>query len=276
MLTSNSSFFFFHFNSDPDWLFPWGFFFFLRHFLPARHMWMEVADNFEWGEIRCGFSNQQSNLPLRLWDRASEWSYNNGLASVLTTTLQLGLLGYRFTIPDMIGGNNYGNSALPPAELFIRWVQLNTFLPFMQFSIAPWDFVEHEEVEHCVRTVLEIRETFQAFLVAECNRSASSGFPVIRPISWVSPSDITTYDIVDQFMFGDSILVAPVLAPGCVVRKVYLPRLPHGRSWHRLTTSPNQDASTIALAGGRWYDVLVTHDSFPVFYWEPMKSPEPT
>ena len=40
----------------------------------------------------------------------------------------------------MIGGNVYNDADLPSDELFIRWMQLNAFMPAMQFSISPWQY----------------------------------------------------------------------------------------------------------------------------------------
>lgn len=54
------------------------------------------------------------------------------------------LNGYSLVLPDMIGGNGFNlaneDSALPTKQLFIRWVQANTFLPAMQYSFVPWNF----------------------------------------------------------------------------------------------------------------------------------------
>lgn len=56
----------------------------------------------------------------------------------------MNLNGYPFVLPDMIGGNGYNlphaQADIPTKELFIRWVQANTFLPAMQFSFPPWGF----------------------------------------------------------------------------------------------------------------------------------------
>lgn len=77
-------------------------------------------------------------------DRDSIWGLNNGLPTIITTTIQMNLNGYTLVLPDMIGGNGYNldheQADLPSKELFIRWVQANTFLPAMQFSFAPWNF----------------------------------------------------------------------------------------------------------------------------------------
>ena len=43
-------------------------------------------------------------------------------------------LGYPFVLPDMIGGNGYGDdpldeSTIPSREMYIRWLQANVFMP---------------------------------------------------------------------------------------------------------------------------------------------------
>ena len=37
----------------------------------------------------------------------------------------------------MIGGNGYGEGP-PSRELYIRWLQVNVFMPSMQISYVPW------------------------------------------------------------------------------------------------------------------------------------------
>jgi len=71
-------------------------------------------------------------------DKSSTWSIENGLKAVVTTLLAMNMVGYSFVMPDMVGGNGYVD--LPNKELFIRWLQANTFMPTMQFSYVPWDF----------------------------------------------------------------------------------------------------------------------------------------
>jgi myogenesis-regulating glycosidase len=53
--------------------------------------------------------------------------------------LQLNMVGYGLVLPDMIGGNGY-NGIKPDEEIFLRWLQANTFMPSLQFSFVPWDY----------------------------------------------------------------------------------------------------------------------------------------
>ena len=60
----------------------------------------------------------------------------------------------------MIGGNGYQmdddplHSSNPPTkELFVRWLQANTFMPAMQFSFLPWTYDQE------VRVIRKLRYT---------------------------------------------------------------------------------------------------------------------
>lgn len=89
-------------------------------------------------EVRVG--QQSQNLPnfVRMLDKDTRWGINNGLKTLVTTLLQMNMVGYSLVLPDMIGGNGYGKT--PTKELFIRWLQANVFMPSLQYSYVPWDF----------------------------------------------------------------------------------------------------------------------------------------
>ena len=46
---------------------------------------------------------------------------------------------YSFVLPDMVGGNNYGEGH-PSKELFIRWLQVSALMPSIQISFPPWEY----------------------------------------------------------------------------------------------------------------------------------------
>ena len=90
---------------------------------------------------------------VRMLDKDSHWGYDNGIKTLVTTLLQMTIsgnnlsnslrccliklklhLGYPFVLPDMIGGNGYGDdpldeSTIPSREMYIRWLQANVFMP---------------------------------------------------------------------------------------------------------------------------------------------------
>ena len=78
----------------------------------------------------------------------------------------------------------------------------------------------------------------------------------MRPLLFDFPDDGECTDIGDQFMFGDKMLVAPILEEGARTRRVYLPR---GDSWTDAWTGET-------LLGGVWIDVEAPMEKVPFFY----------
>ncbi len=180
----------------------------------------------ERAEVRVGYFTQEQPVLVRLLDRTSTWGPDNGLQSVLNAVLSIGLGGYIFVMPDMIGGNGVTVSALdstslPSRELYVRWVQLSTFLPVMQFSIAPWRY-DNETVAH-IRSLTQLHYDLRFDILA--NNSLDSGYPMIRPLWWraVDSNDERTWTISDQFFIGDDYMVAPMLTVNQREREVYFP-----------------------------------------------------
>ena len=54
----------------------------------------------------------------------------------------------------------------------------------------------------------------------------STGAPIIRPLWWLHPTDATCQTIDDEYLIGDSMLVAPVVKQGMRLRNIYIPEGP--------------------------------------------------
>ena len=100
-------------------------------------------------EVRTGRHSQHLPVWVRMLDKFSTWGLDNGLKSMVTTLLQFGLVGHPFVLPDMVGGNGYGEG-LPSRELYIRWMQVNVFMPAIQISFVPWMYDEQVVVHALV------------------------------------------------------------------------------------------------------------------------------
>ncbi|CAG7820577.1 unnamed protein product, partial [Allacma fusca] len=161
-------------------------------------------------EVRSGRLNQKEAIFTRMLDKDSKFGYDNGLKSLLPTLFDFGLKGYTFVLPDMIGGNSYGDR--PNRELYIRWLQANAFMPSIQFSILPWEY--DPEVVSIARGILSIRNEFAGKIIEAAEFSVLDGTPINRPMWWYDPLDTKTFVIDNQYMLGDDILVAPVLDEG--------------------------------------------------------------
>ena len=75
------------------------------------------------------------------------------------------------------------------------------------------------------------------------------GWPIVRPLWWLAPTDAVALNCDSQFLLGDNLLVAPVLHAGARSRDVYLPgaRTVCWRDY--FATDPRE---TPILTGGTW------------------------
>jgi alpha-glucosidase len=142
----------------------------------------------------------------------------------------LGLSGIPFAGSD-IGGFN----GAPNAELYSRWLQAASLVPFMRTHAMietprrePWSYgAEHERAN---RATIRLRYHLMPAIYTAYDQHTRNGAPVIKPVFWNSLTDSVALSIDDEFILGDHLLVAPVVEPGQNNRPVYLPA---GR-WYRL------------------------------------------
>ncbi|KAI4463778.1 glycosidase family 31 [Holotrichia oblita] len=172
-------------------------------------------------EVRAGWGTQDLPVFVRMIDKDSRWGLNNGLRSLVTTLLQMNMNGYTMVLPDMVGGNGYEDER-PSAEMFIRWLQANTFMPNIQFSYVPWDFDDDTVIE-LSRKFVELHAQYADEIIKAMEKSISDGYPVNPPVWWVDPTNSEALIQDTEYMLGEDILVAPVLEEGAVTRDIYLP-----------------------------------------------------
>ncbi|HRE49150.1 MAG TPA: glycoside hydrolase family 31 protein [Aggregatilineales bacterium] len=204
-----------------------------------------AATHFPYCEVRSGWFNHREPILFRHWDKFSTWGLDNGLASVITTALALSLSGYPFALPDMIGGNAYGGVDADK-ELLIRWTQASALMLAIQFSITPWDF-DAETVAIC-KKYADLHVSLAEDRLAAAVEATRSGTPVIRPIWWGDPTNVTAQGIADEYLLGAKYLVAPVVTMGARQRDIYLPngtwrdyesgKRYEGRTWLRDYPAP--------------------------------------
>ncbi|XP_039593000.1 SITS-binding protein isoform X2 [Polypterus senegalus] len=192
---------------------------------------------------------RSSHLPVfvRMTPLESDWSYS-GLKGIIPSVLHYSLLGYNFFIPDAVGGS-LSNEFVTDEELFIRWLEIVTFLPVISFRTPPWVCGE-DMVLNLTRTyITKHREFVVPLIIKYADEWASMGTPIFRPLWWISPDDPTTYTIDDEFLIGNELLVAPVTERGAVQRNIYFP----GSEYQWIDTS-----------NARVFDGGTQVDSYPV------------
>lgn len=145
-------------------------------------------------EVRAAQGTQDLPIFLRMLDKDTEWTLTkNGLPTLITTLLQLNMVGYPFILPDMIGGNGYNTTVTK--ELFIRWLQVNVFMPSIQFSYVPWDF--DDEAIEISRVFTKLHADYTNVIMEAMHNAVKTGEPVNPPIWWIDPEDRIAQAISD-------------------------------------------------------------------------------
>ncbi|XP_050068491.1 myogenesis-regulating glycosidase isoform X2 [Anopheles maculipalpis] len=165
----------------------------------------------------------------------SSWS---GLQSIIPTMLSYGIIGFPFLMPGPVGGDfvlptqqlkkmySYYSFELPPLpdkELYIRWLQLATFLPVLRFTHLPSEYRD-DTVTAIAKELADVRQRVLPLLERFSSIAMDEGLPIIRPLWMLDSTDVNCFSIDDEFSIGDGMIVAPVLERGETVREVYLPQ----------------------------------------------------
>ena len=168
---------------------------------------------------------QGKGLSQRLTDKAHSWD-KRGINMLIPNGLAMSLLGYSFCCPDMIGGGLVGdflntNYQEIDQQLFVRYAQISTFFPMMQFSLAPWKVLNKENLE-IIKKCCSIHDEISTYIKELVIESSKNCTPIIRNMEFEFPEN--GYEqIKDQFMLGSKYLVAPVVLKDTFKRQVVLP-----------------------------------------------------
>ncbi len=183
---------------------------------------------------RSGFAGIQKYACVWTGDNVSNWKH---LRMTIPMLLNLGLSGVSFCGAD-VGGFTYKIKVLlidlimkrinPSKELYARWLELSCLTPFFRTHAIlyskdqePWSF--GKEVENISRKYILLRYQLLPYIYGLFFLSYRKGLPVMRPLFLNYPEDKMSYNIDDEFMVGDNILVAPVVEEKEISRYVYLP-----------------------------------------------------
>ena len=170
---------------------------------------------------RACYSGVQKYSTVWTGDNQSIWPH---LQLSISQLCNLGLSGAIFSGTD-IGG--FGTNT--HKELLIRWLEASLFNPLFRnhceissIHQEPWCF--DEETINIYRKFVNLRYEFIPYLYDLFFEHLISGLPIIRPLVMEYQNDKNTFDLNDEFMVGENILVAPIITQGSSKRMVYLPK----------------------------------------------------
>ncbi|KAK6222880.1 hypothetical protein LQW54_000690 [Pestalotiopsis sp. IQ-011] len=228
--------------------------------------------------LRCAWAGSQKYGAL-VWsgDIASSWSsFRNQLAA----GLNMGLAGIPWWTTD-IGGFHGGDPDDEQfRELFVRWFQWGAFCPVMRLhgdreprqpqqgttggatccsgaDNEVWSY--GPDVYEVCKKYMGIREQMRDYTRELMRQAHESGAPIMRTLFYEFPLDKKSWEVSEQYMYGDKYLCCPVLEAGKTRLSVYLPPLTEGKKWSAFS----DDGAS--YEGGQTVEVDCPLDTMPVF-----------
>lgn len=203
---------------------------------------------------RAAYSGTQRYTSSWTGDNVANWEH---LWIANIQAQRMAMSGFSF-----VGSDIGGFAEQPHGELFTRWIQLGVFHPFCRVHSSgdhgnqePWAF--DDEVTDIVRKFIELRYQLLPYLYTAFWQYADEGIPMLKPLMLYDQDDSHTHYRTDEFVFGDKILVCPILEANAKGRRLYTPR----GQWYNYWTDE-------VVIGGKemWVDADI--DSIPMFVKE--------
>ena len=190
-------------------------------------------------------------------DSCSSW---DGMAGSLKGGLHFGLSGFAFWSHDVPGFHtlpNFMNSVVDD-DVYIRWTQFGVFSSHIRYhgtnKREPWHY---PNIAPLVKKWWKLRYALIPYILQESRKATESGSTLVQALVFHHPEDKTCWHIDDEYYFGDSFLVAPVMNSDNR-RDVYLPE----GIWVNFFTGER-------IEGGRWLkDIEVPLEEMPVYVRE--------
>lgn len=236
---------------------------------PNRHceLYAQFGLDYPLNEFRACWKNGGQPLAQRLADKDHSWTDLKKLIPQMTLE---GLIGHPFACPDMIGGgeiNSFGYSAIlgkSDAETFtanqldqdlvVRSAQCHALMPMMQFSVAPWRILDAEHLA-AVKGAVTIRAQFADRIVQLAKKAATTNEPIVSNLEYVFPRQGYAA-INDQFMLGDRLMIAPVVAKGQTTREVVFPEGEWRADDGQIINGPVRLTLSVPLTRLPWFERL--------------------
>lgn len=172
------------------------------------------------------------------------------MAETIRSGLSLACGGFGFWSHDISG---FENTA--PADIYKRWCQFGLLSSHSRLHGSssyrvPWLF--DEEACAVLRKFVKLKCALMPYLYRQAVKAHEEGIPMMRPMFVEFPGDRACEPLDKQYMFGDSLLVAPIFKEGGQVEYY----LPEGK-WINLLTKET-------VTGGKWQKEVHDYFSMPL------------
>src|SRR5574344_402615 len=205
---------------------------------------------------RSGFIGQQ-HYGVNTWsgDVTSSWTT---LANQIPAALNFSACGIPYWNSDtggfFVGTYSTGINDAAWRRLYMRWTQFSTFCPLMRFhgTNTPREIYqfgtegdEKGDFDQILKYI-KIRYRMLPYLYSTAWEISSNDKTFMNALALAYEGDSNARTVKDEYMFGGSFLVAPVLKDSATSRSVYLPQ---GTKWYNFWTGDTSDAGTVTFQG---------------------------
>ena len=208
----------------------------------------ETGDGVVWA--RSAWAGNQ-RFPLH-WGGDNSPNYHNMLPQ-MQGGLSFGLSGFQFWSHD-IGGF----CGAVDQQLLIRWMQLGMFISHSRihgfgdrelYKFAP-------ETMRICRDYIRLRYRLMPYIYGAAMQCVADSLPLARALVVEYQDDPTTWNMGDEYLFGNDMLVAPIFTEDGQ-RRVYLP----AGEWTDWWTKAR-------ITGNRWIEVQADIETLPLYLRE--------
>ena len=203
--------------------------------------------------MRSGYSGSQ-RFGMMPWsgDVSRSWG---GLQSQTEIALQMGMQGMGYMHSDLGGfaGDYFDN------ELYIRWLQYGVFQPIFrphaQEEVASEPVYKDIVTKAKAKKQVELRYQMMPYNYTLAFDNNQKGTPLMRPLFFEEPTNITLATVCENYLWGNDFLVAPIMKSNVTTTSVYFPK---SNNWFDFYTDQKYEAGTTK-------SVSVSEDHIPVF-----------
>ncbi len=143
-------------------------------------------------------------------------------------------VGYGYWSHD-IGGHIVKDEELAKnGELYLRWIQFGAMSPILRTHASKSDVAErriwmYPELFPMMRDAIRLRYSLVPYIYTAARQAYDTGVSISRPMYYDWPEQEAAYHAGQQYMLGDSIIVAPVVSPvdeqsQLAAQKIWLPK----------------------------------------------------
>jgi len=174
---------------------------------------------------------------------------------------------YGFWSHDL-GGHMFGNvpddqKKIDP-EMYTRWMQYGVFSPIFRTHSSKDPRLEKEiwnftgDYFQALYDAIHLRYALDPYIYTMAREAYDTGISLCRPMYYDYPKDDEAYNYINEYMFGDNMLIMPITTPAVNNLSTVKIWLPKGGDWYEWSTGT-------LFKGGQTIERKFMIDEYPIY-----------